>query len=90
MKQFTLPASATEPDRLWQFAGLSSADGVVLMDQIDDGLDGTVASRIVTWAQISQAELRRMTGIAGSTFTRSVKSRFTAETRASGWCDLFA
>lgn len=79
MKQFTLPASAAEPDRLWQYAGLSSADGVVLMDQIDDGLDGTVASRIVTWAQISQAELRRMTGIAGSTFTRSVKSRFTAE-----------
>ncbi|MCH9298867.1 DUF2384 domain-containing protein (plasmid) [Pantoea allii] len=79
MKQFTLPASAAKPDRLWQFAGLSSADGVVLMDQIDDGLDGTVASRIVTWAQISQAELRRMTGIAGSTFTRSVKSRFTAE-----------
>ncbi|WP_210452139.1 type II RES/Xre toxin-antitoxin system antitoxin [Pantoea ananatis] len=79
MKQFTLPVSAAEPDRLWQFAGLSSADGVMLMEQIDDGLDGTVASRIVTWAQISQAELRRMTGIAGSTFTRGVKSRFTAE-----------
>lgn len=48
MKQFTLPVSAARPDRLWQFAGLSSADGVMLMDQIDDGLDGTVASRIVT------------------------------------------
>ncbi|ADU69183.1 antitoxin Xre/MbcA/ParS toxin-binding domain-containing protein [Pantoea sp. At-9b] len=79
MKQFTLPATPAAPERLWQFAGLTSADGVQLMGQIDAGLDGSVASRIVSWARITQADLRHMTGIPGTTFTRGLKNRFTSE-----------
>lgn len=79
MRQFTLSAAAPKPDRLWQFAGLDSADGIMLMGQIDQGLEGAVASRIVSWAHITQAELQRMTGIPGTTFSRGLKKRFTAE-----------
>jgi putative toxin-antitoxin system antitoxin component (TIGR02293 family) len=79
MKQFTLSSASHSPERLWQFAGLNSADGGALMGQIDQGLEGTVASRIVSWAHITQADLRHMTGIPGTTFNRGLKNRFTAE-----------
>ena len=45
----------------------------------EDVLEGEVASRITTWAHISQSELRKMSGIPNTTFNRSVKARFTAE-----------
>ncbi|KQN55636.1 antitoxin Xre/MbcA/ParS toxin-binding domain-containing protein [Erwinia sp. Leaf53] len=79
MKQFTLAASRPAPQRLWQFAGLNSADGVQLISQIDAGLEGAVVSRIVSWSEITQSDLRQMTGIAGTTFNRGLKDRFTAD-----------
>lgn len=79
MKQFTLPASNNTPERLWQVAGLNSADGVMLMGQIDRGLEGAVANRIISWALMTQADLRHVTGIPATTFNRGMKDRFTAE-----------
>ena len=79
MKQFTPTAYQSKPERLWQFAGLRHADGVALLGQINEGLEGEVASRITTWAQITQSDERKMSGIPNTTFNRSVKNRFTAE-----------
>lgn len=79
MKVFTPASSPGKPERLWQFAGLRHADGIALLGQISEGLEGEVASRITTWAHISQSDLRKMSGIPNTTFNRSVKARFTAE-----------
>lgn len=79
MKQFTIPKNLSSPERLWQIAGLNSADGVMLMEQIGEGLEGGVANRIITWALITQADLRHITGIPATTFNRGLKNRFTAE-----------
>lgn len=77
MKVFTPTTSAHEPDNLWKHVGLNMSDSVMLVGEIDKGLEGEVASRIVSWAHITQAELRRMTGIPGTTFNRNSKTRFT-------------
>lgn len=77
MKVFTPTAGHREPDSLWQHVGLNAADSVMLIGEIDKGLEGEVASRIVSWAHITQADLRRMTGIPGTTFSRNIKTRFS-------------
>jgi len=53
MKTFSLSAGSARPPRLWQVAGLNSAEGVTLVEQINEGLDGGVADRIVEWAKIT-------------------------------------
>jgi len=50
MKTFSFSAAKTRPPRLWQAAGLHSTDGVALLGQINDGLDGNVAHLIIDWA----------------------------------------
>jgi len=79
MKTFSFSAAKTRPPRLWQAAGLHSTDGVTLLGQINDGLDGNVAHLIIDWAKITQNDLRRMSGIPSTTFSRGVKSKFSAE-----------
>lgn len=79
MKVFTLPEKSSSPPRLWQFAGLESAEGIAVVAQIDNGLSGNVASLIMEWADISQSEFRRITGIPNTTFSRSVRQGFTPE-----------
>lgn len=79
MKQFIPETHQRKPERLWQFAGLRHADGVALLGQIQEGLDGEVASRITSWAHMTQSDLRKMSGIPNTTFNRSVKARFSAE-----------
>ena len=79
MKMYTPAPSTHAPERLWQFAGLKSDDGVQLIEQIYDGLDGEVADRIILWSNISKVELRQITGIPSTTFNRSLKSGFNAE-----------
>lgn len=79
MKLFTPTLPAKTPDNLWRYAGLNHADGIMLVDEIDKGLEGEVASRIVSWAKITQADLRRMTGIPSTTFSRSSKTRFSPD-----------
>ncbi|HBX4251146.1 TPA: DUF2384 domain-containing protein, partial [Klebsiella pneumoniae] len=63
----------------WQVAGLNNADGVALLGQINEGLDGKVVNRITDWARITQNDLRKMSGIPSTTFSRSVKARFNPE-----------
>jgi len=46
MKIFTPIASAYEPDNLWKHVGLNVSDSVMLVDEIDKGLEGEVANRI--------------------------------------------
>ncbi|TNV12491.1 DUF2384 domain-containing protein [Buttiauxella sp. B2] len=77
MKVFTPTIPAYGPENLWQHVGLNVSDGVMLIGEIDKGLQGEVARRIVSWAHITQADLRRMTGIPGTTFNRNSKTRFT-------------
>ncbi|HFZ8993534.1 TPA: antitoxin Xre/MbcA/ParS toxin-binding domain-containing protein [Citrobacter freundii] len=79
MKTFSLSSTQARPPRLWQVAGLSSSDGVALLGQINQGLDGNVADVIIDWAKITQNDLRKMSGIPSTTFSRSRKARFTAE-----------
>ncbi|EBJ1026301.1 hypothetical protein AO411_2028665 [Salmonella enterica subsp. enterica serovar Sarajane] len=79
MKTFSLSATRTRPTRLWQVAGLNNSDGVSLLGQINEGLDGKVANLIADWAKITQNDLRKMSGIPSTTFSRSVKARFSAE-----------
>jgi putative toxin-antitoxin system antitoxin component (TIGR02293 family) len=79
MKTFSLSSTPARPQRLWQVAGLNNADGVALLGQINEGLDGKVANRITDWARITQNDLRKMSGIPSTTFSRSVKARFNPE-----------
>ncbi len=79
MKTFSVSTSQTKPPRLWQVAGLKNADGIALLGQINEGLDGKVASLIVDWAKITQNDLRKMSGIPSTTFSRSLKARFNAD-----------
>jgi len=79
MKTFSISTSQVRPTRLWQVAGLNNADGVALLGQINEGLDGKVASLIVDWAKITQNDLRKMSGIPSTTFSRSLKARFSAD-----------
>ncbi len=79
MKTFSISTSQARPTRLWQVAGLNNADGVALLGQINEGLDGKVASLIVDWAKITQNDLRKMSGIPSTTFSRSLKARFSAD-----------
>lgn len=79
MKTFSLSTTQARPPRLWQVAGLNNADGIALLGQISEGLDGKVANLIVDWAKITQNDLRKMSGISSTTFSRSVKARFSAD-----------
>lgn len=79
MKVYSPVQQSDSPQRLWQFAGLKSNDGLTLISQIGEGLEGDVAERITSWSSISKTELRHMTGIPGTTFNRGRKARFTAE-----------
>ncbi len=79
MKTFSLSSTPARPQRLWQVAGLNNADSVALLGQINEGLDGKVANRITDWARITQNDLRKMSGIPSTTFSRSVKARFNPE-----------
>ncbi|EAA6844486.1 DUF2384 domain-containing protein [Salmonella enterica] len=79
MKTFSLSTTQARPPRLWQVAGLNNSDGVALLGQISEGLDGKVANLIVDWAKITQNDLRKMSGIPSTTFSRGVKARFTSE-----------
>jgi hypothetical protein len=79
MKTFSLSSTPARPQRLWQVAGLNNADGVALLGQINEGLDGKVVNRITDWARITQNDLRKMSGIPSTTFSRSVKARFNPE-----------
>jgi len=79
MKTFSVSTTQTKPPRLWQVAGLNNADGVALLGQINEGLDGKVASLIVDWAKITQNDLRKMSGIPSTIFSRSLKARFSAD-----------
>ena len=79
MKTFSLSTTQPRPARLWQVAGLNNADGVAVLGQIHEGLDGKVAHLIVDWAKITQNDLRKMSGIPSTTFNRSLKARFNAD-----------
>lgn len=79
MKVYSPVNQTSQQQRLWQFVGLKSNEGLTLLTQIGEGLDGDVAERITSWSSISKTELRHMTGIPGTTFNRSTKARFTAE-----------
>ena len=79
MKTFNLSTTQAKPPRLWQVAGLNTSDGVALVGQINEGLDGKVATLIVDWAKMSQNDLRKMSGIPPTTFGRSLKARFTPD-----------
>jgi hypothetical protein len=60
MKTFSLSSTPARPQRLWQVAGLNNADGVALLGQINEGLDGKVANRITDWARITQNDLKNV------------------------------
>lgn len=77
MEVFTPTTSAHSPDNVWKHVGLNVSDGLMLVDEIYKGLEGEVASRIVSWAHITRADLCRMTGIPGTTFNRNSKTRFS-------------
>ncbi|GLW39071.1 antitoxin Xre/MbcA/ParS toxin-binding domain-containing protein [Pectobacterium actinidiae] len=79
MKTFSLSTTQARPPRLWQVAGLHHSDGVALLGQIREGLEGNVANLIADWAKITQSDLRKMSGIPSTTFSRSVKARFNAD-----------
>ena len=79
MKTFSVSATESRPPRLWQVAGLNSTDGIALLGQINEGLEGRVAGLITDWAKITQSDLRKMSGIPSTTFNRSVKARFSAD-----------
>lgn len=79
MKTFSLSTTPARPPRLWQVAGLNNSDGVALLGQIHEGLEGKVATLIVNWAKITQNDLRKMSGIPSTTFNRSLKARFNPD-----------
>ncbi|ORM71262.1 type II RES/Xre toxin-antitoxin system antitoxin [Pantoea rwandensis] len=79
MKTFSLSTTQVRPPRLWQVAGLHSSDGVALLGQISEGLEGKVANVILDWAKITQNDLRKMSGIPSTTFSRSMKARFSSD-----------
>ncbi|WP_336755984.1 type II RES/Xre toxin-antitoxin system antitoxin [Pantoea sp. USHLN298] len=79
MKTFSFSATQIRQPRLWQAAGLNHSDGVALLGQISEGLDGKVANLIADWANITQNDLRKMSGIPSTTFSRGLKARFSAE-----------
>lgn len=79
MKTFNLSTTQARPPRLWQVAGLNTSDGVALVGQINEGLDGKVVTLIVDWAKMSQNDLRKMSGIPPTTFGRSLKARFSPD-----------
>lgn len=79
MKTFNLSTTQAKPPRLLQVAGLNTSDGVALVGQINEGLDGKVATLIVDWAKMSQNDLRKMSGIPPTTFGRSLKARFSPD-----------
>lgn len=79
MKTFSFSTTQARQPRLWQAAGLNHSDGVALLGQISEGLDGKVASLIIDWAKITQNDLRKMSGIPSTTFSRGLKARFSAE-----------
>jgi putative toxin-antitoxin system antitoxin component (TIGR02293 family) len=79
VKTFNLSTTQAKPPRLWQVAGLNTSDGVALVGQINEGLDGKVATLIVDWAKMSQNDLRKMSGIPPTTFGRSLKARFSPD-----------
>ena len=79
MKTFSVSATESRPLRLWQVAGLNNTDGIALLGQINEGLEGRVAGLITDWAKITQSDLRKMSGIPSTTFNRSVKARFSAD-----------
>lgn len=79
MKTFSFSATQNRPMRLWQVAGLNNADGVALIGQINEGLEGKVVNAIVDWTNITQNDLRKMSGIPSTTFNRSLKARFNAD-----------
>ncbi|HKS35336.1 MAG TPA: antitoxin Xre/MbcA/ParS toxin-binding domain-containing protein [Enterobacteriaceae bacterium] len=79
MKTFSVSAAESRPLRLWQVAGLNNTDGIALLGQISEGLEGRVAGLITDWAKMTQTDLRKMSGIPSTTFNRSVKARFSAD-----------
>jgi len=79
MKVFTPAEKLPSPPRLWQAAGLESAEGIAVVSQIENGLSGSVASLVMEWADITQSEFKRITGIPATTFSRSIKHGFTPE-----------
>lgn len=79
MKTFSISAAESRPPRLWQVAGLNSTDGIALLGQINEGLEGRIAGLIADWVKITQSDLRKMSGIPSTTFNRSVKARFSAD-----------
>ena len=79
MKLYSPTVTVDKPHDPWRAVGLGTGDGIELMGQISLGLEGDVARRISEWADITPAELRRMSGIPNTTFNRSIKARFTAE-----------
>lgn len=79
MKTFNLSTTQARPPRLWQVAGLNTSDGVALVGQINEGLDGKVATLIVDWAKMSQNDLRKMSGIPPTTYGRGLRARFSPD-----------
>ena len=61
MKTFSLSSTPARPQRLWQVAGLNNADGVALLGQINEGLDGKVVNRITDWARITPVSYTHLT-----------------------------
>ena len=79
MKVFSPSVPHTQPRDLWNVVGLEEHSGIALMDKINQGLEGEVAKRISAGAQITPAELRKMSGIPNTAFNRSIRDRFTAD-----------
>lgn len=79
MKTFNFSTIQARPPRLWQVAGLNTSDGVALVGQINDGLDGRVATVIADWAKMTQSDLRKMSGIPPTTYGRGLKARFSPD-----------
>lgn len=79
MKTFELVTNTKRPENLWNAAGLNSSDGLSIMGQVAEGLEGDIANRVAKWSHISQADFRKMTGIPNTTFNRGLKARFTAD-----------
>ncbi|MEC5319238.1 antitoxin Xre/MbcA/ParS toxin-binding domain-containing protein [Brenneria populi subsp. brevivirga] len=78
MKTFELPRTTRQTESLWRVSGLNASDGVGLIRQISEGLEGEVANRVAKWANISQIDLRQLAGIPSTTFNRGLKHRFNA------------
>lgn len=79
MKTFGLATIQSKPPRLWQVVGLRHSHGMAVLDQIHKGLDGKVARLIMKWANMTQNDLSKACGISSMEFSRSAKTRFSAE-----------